>query len=128
VGIAVAAAVVYLRPIEAPLQVGSTALEGYFRQARGRALATTSAYRVSASTVRLLQAEYAKNCAEASWTPDPKLQLQLPPGVTLASTSWSICFNNRGLADANLQVTLKHPEEGSQQVEVLRGGAARVMP
>jgi hypothetical protein len=128
VGVAVAATAVYLHPIEAPLQVGSAALEGYFRQARGRALATTSAYKVSASTPRSLQAQYANDCAETNWTPDPKLQLQLPPDVALASTSWSVCFNSRGLADANLQVTLNHPEEGSQQVEVLRGGASRVMP
>ena len=127
-GIALGASALYLRPMEAPLQTGATDLEGFLRQARGRALATTSAYRIVPSNSRVIEAEFAANCGASTWTSDSGVVLELPRQVTMTDTSWSVCFNSRGLADSNLVVSLTHPSAGSRQVEVLRGGAARVLP
>lgn len=127
-GIALGAAGLYLRPMEAPLQVAATDLEGIMRQARAKALTTMSAYRVSASTARVAQGDFAANCAATTWTGDPDLQVKLPRQVTMTDTSWSVCFNSRGLADTNVVLTVTHPDSGSLQVEVLRGGATRVLP
>lgn len=127
-GIALGAAALYLRPMEAPVQTAGEELQGLLRQARARAMATTSAYRVSPATSERLITEFAANCAETSWTTDSGLALTLPRGVTMTDTSWTACFNSRGLADSNLVITLTHSEYGSQQVELLLGGAARGLP
>ena len=127
-GIAVAASALYLRPMEAPLQTAATELEGFFREVRGRALATTSAYRVAAVTPETARAEFAANCAASTWTTDPELELELPSEVAMADDTWAVCFNSRGLADINLVVDLDHDRSGTLQVEVLRGGASRVVP
>jgi prepilin-type N-terminal cleavage/methylation domain-containing protein len=127
-GIALGASTLYLRPMEAPLQTGAANLEGFLRQARGRALATTSAYRVTPSDSRNVEAEFASNCGASTWTSDPGVTLVLPRQVAMTDTGWSVCFNSRGLADSNLVISLTHPSAGSRQIEVLRGGAARVLP
>jgi prepilin-type N-terminal cleavage/methylation domain-containing protein len=126
-GIALGAAGLYLRPMEAPLEVAATDLEGIMRQSRARALATTSAYRVSAVSNRVARGEFAANCAATTWTGDPDLVVELPREVTMTDTSWSVCFNSRGLSDANVVLTVTHPVSGSLRIEVLRGGAARVL-
>ena len=128
IGIALGAAGLYLRPMEDPLEVGATELEGMMRQARARALASTSACRISALSNRLARGEIADSCASTTWTGDPALVLELPRRVTMSDSSWSVCFNSRGLSDTNLLLTVTHPDSGSMQVEVLRGGAARVLP
>ena len=48
--------------------------------------------------------------------------------VTLADTSWTVCFSSRGAAAANVVVTLNHPRTGSEQIEVFTGGSARIVP
>ena len=46
-GIAVAAASLFLKPAAAPLQSATVLTEGYLRQIRARAMSTTSAYRLT---------------------------------------------------------------------------------
>lgn len=128
VGIAVGAASLYLRPMEAPVQTAAAELEGFLRQARARALATTSACRVLPVTSRGVRAECADECGASTWTPEAGGGLGFPDRVTMTNTAWSVCFDSRGLADANLTITLVHPEYRGRQVEVLLGGAARVVP
>jgi len=125
---AVGAASLYLRPVEAPVQVAAAELEGFLREARARALATTSACRVQPLGPRALRGECAASCGSTSWTGDPNRRLEFPRGVAMTDTGWTVCFNSRGLASANLTVTLVHPEFRSRQVEVLLGGAAREVP
>jgi prepilin-type N-terminal cleavage/methylation domain-containing protein len=127
IGLAVGAAALYLRPMEAPVQAAGEQLEGFLRQARARAMANTLAYRVAPGSEGALVAEYAANCGETTWTTDAGLVLRFPRGVTMTDTTWSACFNSRGLANANLVITLMHAEYDPKQVEILLGGAARVL-
>jgi len=127
-GVAMGAASLYLRPMEAPVLTAVAELEGFMRQARARALATTSACRVLPVTSSDLRAECAANCGATTWTVDPGLGLALPRGVTMTDTGWTVCFTSRGLSTGNLTITLAHPEYRSRQVEVLLGGAARAVP
>lgn len=127
-GIVVGAAALYLRPIEAPVQVAAAELEGVLRQTRARALATTSACRVLPVGRRALRTECAASCAASSWTGQPGGPLELPRDVTMTDTGWTVCFNSRGLASGNLTITLVHPQYRFRRVEVLLGGAARVVP
>jgi hypothetical protein len=128
VGLTVGAATAYLKPAAAPLETGAVLLEGLFTRARARAMATTSAYRIFAADKTRIVADFAANCAEATWTAEEDLELELPDEVSLADTGWIVCFNPRGTADANVIVTLTHPVTGSEQVEVFTGGSARIVP
>jgi len=107
VGIAVGAASLYLRPLEAPVQTAAAELEGFLKQARARALSTTSACRVLPATARGVRAECADDCAASTWTPEAGGRLGFPDRVTMTNAAWSVCL---------------------RRVEVLLGGAARVIP
>jgi len=128
VGLTVGAATAVLKPAAAPLETGAVLLEGFFTRVRARAMATTSAYRITAADAGTVVADYAANCAAATWTAEERMELEFPDEVTLADTSWTVCFSSRGAASANLVVALNHPRTGSKQVEVFTGGSARIVP
>lgn len=117
----------YLTPIESPLRSGAALVESLCREARLNAIATTSAYRVRPATARRLIAERGASCAASSWTEDPATSLQLPQGVTVESTSWSVCFGSRGVSSDNQVIGLEHSQYGTIDVEVLLGGTTRVL-
>ncbi len=62
-----------------------------------------------------------------TWTTEPHSVLDLPRGVTMTDTAWTVCFTRRGISTANVVVTLSHPDLGSIRVEVLLGGGTRVI-
>lgn len=128
VGLTLGAATAILKPAEAPLETSAVLLEGFFTRARARAMATTSAYRITAADANTVVADYAANCAAATWTREDRMDLDFPDEVTLSDTSWTACFTSRGAASANVVVTLNHPRTGSAQVEVFTGGSARIVP
>ncbi|WP_276954169.1 prepilin-type N-terminal cleavage/methylation domain-containing protein [Allomeiothermus silvanus] len=87
-----------LRPLYDPLQDALSRTEGFLKQVRIKAMATTSAYKVSLSGNRL-EAAYANTCSSASFTTDRYLSLELPAEVSLSvSPSGTVlCFNSRGM-------------------------------
>lgn len=126
-GIILAIGAINLRELNNPLQNGASQLEGFFKQARSKAMATTSAYRIHAESPSRLVAEYAANCNAAAWTADPKLTLEFAEGVKVSGTNspWPVCFTSRGLANKNLIVTLSDANNRTRQVEVMLGGGVR---
>jgi hypothetical protein len=60
-----------------------------------------------------------------AWTLDPRMDLELPAGVTVSPTDWSVCFNSRGTASNNVVLVLDHPDHPSRSLEILMGGAVR---
>jgi prepilin-type N-terminal cleavage/methylation domain-containing protein len=127
IGISVGAATLNLEPLESPLQAGTTLLEGFLRQARLNAIATTSAYRVSPTSATELGAETADSCAASTWTTDTTMNLDMPSEVEFDSTSWSVCFSSRGISAGNVVIGLHHDTFGDVDVEVLLGGTTRVV-
>ena len=119
---------IYFTTNEVSLQGATELVERFLRHARGKAMATTSAYRVSALDNRQLQALFSTNCSSASWTVDSALSFELPEKVTLTDTTWTVCFSSRGISSNNLLVGLSHPESGTRQVEVMLGGTTRIVP
>jgi hypothetical protein len=97
------------------------------RGARARAVASTSALRVRPETNGSLVGEQAASCSATTWTGEPALDLELPDRVTLTDTSWSVCFNSRGIASSGLVLTVDHPDYQPRRVEVMLGGAVRRM-
>jgi prepilin-type N-terminal cleavage/methylation domain-containing protein len=128
IGIVVCAVVVNMQSSGNPLDVSTSLLEGQFRAARLNAIATMSAYRVSPATPSSLRAEKGATCSATTWTVDSSLNNALSTGVTMSPSSWSVCYSSRGIATANVVVTLAHSRYGSRRVEVLVGGASRVLP
>jgi hypothetical protein len=128
IGVTVGAATAILKPAAAPLETGAVLLEGFLTRARARAMATTSAYRITAADASNIVADYAANCAAATWTAEEGMKLELPDEVTLADTSWTVCFSSRGTSSTNFVITLNHPRTGFEQIEVFTGGSARIVP
>jgi prepilin-type N-terminal cleavage/methylation domain-containing protein len=128
-GLGLGIASLMLQPLETPLESGATLLEGLFRQARLEAIATTAAYRISPENSWVLGSAYAPSCAaaEEDWTPDSTVELQLPEGVSVSETDWSVCFTSRGIATTNHTIQLQHDQYGTIDIEVLLGGTTRVI-
>jgi len=128
-GILLAIGAINLRGLNNPLQNGASQLEGFFKQARSKAMATTSAYRIRAESAVRLVAEHAANCNAAAWTEDPRLTLEFTEGVRVSGTNspvaWPVCFTSRGLANKNLIVTLSDANNRTRQVEIMLGGGVR---
>jgi len=127
IGLSVTAISFYLAPLETPLQSGTVLLEGYLRQVRRQAMATTSAYRAVPIGQDRLIAQRASSCLDTTWTEDPLVHLELPDDVTMTDSTWRVCFSSRGISASNVTVTLSHAEFGTRQVEVLIGGTTRVL-
>ena len=127
IGISVGAATLNLAPLGSPLQAGTSLVEGFMRQARLNAIATTSAYRVRPTSIYKLGAETADSCTASSWTTDNSMKLDLPAEVELDSTAWSVCFSSRGISAGNVVIGLHHDTFGDIDVEVLLGGTTRVV-
>jgi len=127
-GLALGIAALNVGTMEGSLAGAASLTESFMRGARSTALATTAAYKVEPTSSRMLIASKAASCSAATWTVDPDLTLELPTEVALTDTTWSVCFSSRGLADSNVTIPLWHPVSGTLQVEVLLGGATRIIP
>ena len=119
-------ALMNLKELDDPLKNGSAELTSFFKQVRSRAISTTSAYTVSASSSTLLVTEFGNTCSDVDTTEDDTLTLQLPTGSSLVDTGWTLCFNGRGLPDGNLQVDMNDADGDTRTVEVYLGGGVRV--
>ncbi|WP_105316880.1 pilus assembly FimT family protein [Thermus tenuipuniceus] len=138
-GIVAAIGVLNLRPLSDPLQDAVAQAEGYLKQVRAKAMATTSAYRVELGPSGF-RAWYASSCRGANFTEDTALRLDLPQGVRLearwaqsgqafAPSDW-VCFTSRGLLLASQgKEPLLEFRDGRGRVKTLRimlgGGVVR---
>jgi prepilin-type N-terminal cleavage/methylation domain-containing protein len=121
-----ATAAVNLRRLDNPLLNGSAQLMAFVKQARAKAVSTTSAYIIEPAGAARVIARYGSSCADGTLEDDSQLILDLPSGVSLADTSWSICFNSRGLSDADINLDLVNLEGRHQILELFLGGAVRL--
>jgi prepilin-type N-terminal cleavage/methylation domain-containing protein len=126
-GISLGVAALNLQPLETPLAASVTLTESLFREARLSAIATTSAYRVLPNSAHQLGAQQAASCSGPTWTTVHNMRLNLPQGVALTDTGWTVCFSSRGISADNIVITLQHDLYGTEQIEVLLGGTTRVL-
>lgn len=111
-----------------PLDDGIATTLGVIKQTRAKAIATTSAYKIQASTNSHIYTQYLSKCNANTSTADSKLTLDLPIGVALTSNTWSICFDSRGFAQSAQNITLYNQNGKMRTIEVFLGGAARIQP
>lgn len=119
-------AVMNLKELDDPLKNGSEQLAAFFKQARAKSVATTSAYTITPTSGRTFETHYGSSCSDLVTTDDPSLSLELPAGAYVTDTSWTLCYSARGIADGNLTVEVRDLDGEYKTIEVFLGGAARV--
>ncbi len=110
-----------------PLAEATRLVEGGLRQSRARAMASTSAYRLSATATGFI-AETAANCGATTWTADDRYSVELPENVEFLDPTWDVCFNGRGVADQNIDFDVRYTDPRTQDqstanITVFLGGA-----
>lgn len=125
-GVLMAVAIISLKELDDPLKNGSAELASFFKQARAKAVSTTTAYTIVPVSSTRLETQWADKCSDVSQTSDPQLVLELPTGAALTDSSWTLCYNSRGLPDGNLTVEVNDGGGDYRTVEVFLGGAVRV--
>jgi len=128
VGLLMGIAMSNVRTLENPAQAGATQITGYLKLARAKAIASTSAYTITAVTLTEFEATFADRCSDADPTVDPQLSFQMPRGSQVELEGWSICFNSRGLPEnyETLSIYGKGASLTYSSVEIMLGGAVRV--
>ncbi len=125
IGILLATAISNIDQLNRPMESATAELVGYLKQVRGRGMATTRAYTVRPTSTEHVIAEFSNECGESA-TADDTLTFNVPRGVLLNGTSWSVCFSPRGLATSNPTIELIDDEGRTKTLEVFLGGAVRV--
>lgn len=134
-----------------PLKDTTNRVAGIFKLMRVKAMSQTSAYRISQTSATQLIVESSSSCLSTTWTVDPSFtqeDLSLTeakdiqglaknkviqivavtnsstPGTPL--TSWTLCYDSRGIAGNNLIFTLKDIQTTQQKrIEIFSGGAVQ---
>lgn len=126
-----------------PLENASKQVAGNFKVARAKAVAKTSAYRITAVSATQFLVESATRCdkepSQETWEVDSTFDTKLPQDTELIPKTlvdgteksdfqnWNVCFNSRGAANKALQITLKDNSTKTQQkIQVLKGGMVTV--
>ena len=122
-----------------PLQDSTERVSSVLKLARSKAIAETSAYRVSATSSTEIEVMRSTGCNSVTWDAAPVFtseQMTLDDGVMFSAASqgnvvpadsWSICFNSRGLTDSTLQLTVsKAAQPDSEVIQVFRGGSVNI--
>ena len=118
-------AVSQLQELNDPLADSTAELISFFKQVRARAISTTSAYTVLPLSSSEVATYYGAVCGDEDTTADSRLVLDLPAGVRLSDTDWSVCYNSRGLPDDNVLIELSAVRGGNRFVEIFLGGAVK---
>jgi len=116
------------RPLSDPLRNGTAEVIAFMKQARAKAISTTSAYTVQPLSATRIGTVYASFCSDTETTADNSMVLDLPQGISLSDTDWSVCFSSRGLPDANVVIPLSAVRGGTNWIEVFLGGAVKEVP
>ena len=111
--------------LSSPSLNAASEISSFVKKTRAKALASTSAYTITAASTSSLTTTVGTTCA-ATQTPDSELTLNLE-NASLTDISWSICFSSRGFPNSNVVIPVSDLYEGANSVEVLLGGAIRIL-
>lgn len=125
VGILVAVALSDIKLLGNPQGNAAYSVERFLRLARSTAISTTAAVKVRPTAANKLLAYTGQSCSDSTDT-IPGMVLTLPLGSQLDSTAWSVCFDTRGFADANISFGLVAAHGGTKTVRVALGGGTKV--
>lgn len=123
--IALGITALYLEPLGSPIESGVTLVDGFLRDLRVTAIASTRAVRIRPFGKDTLIAERADSCGSSTWL-DAGRSIELPTGVTMLATDWAVCFTSRGISSDNVKIVLDHARYTPRSIEVLVGGTTKV--
>jgi prepilin-type N-terminal cleavage/methylation domain-containing protein len=119
-----------LRPLGDDLGNAVSEISGTLKQAKIKAMATTSAYRVRPTSTTEVVVERARDCSGAGgWETQTSMAQTLRENVVFTATSWQVCFNSRGFSlDSTLNftspsLTLKDKKGKTATLQVFIAGA-----
>lgn len=124
-----------LRPFSNHAENGANALAAGLKQARARAMSTTSAYRLVYTSSTELTASYANTCGAATWTADPRFDVSIDDtawveidGVTADDAVGDVvaCYNSRGFAETSSLLNVTDTRGRARTVEIFVGGGVVV--
>ncbi|MFA5552002.1 MAG: hypothetical protein WDA03_10340 [Trueperaceae bacterium] len=124
-----------LRPLNNEATNAANAVAAGLKQARARAMANTSAYRLVVAGSGSLIAEHAVSCTSTNWTPDSRYDVRLDFEATLAAYvggelvepgEVAACFNSRGFAQTSSEFNFTGRDGRTRQVELFVGGAVEI--
>lgn len=125
VSITIAVAMPDWKRLQNNTQDSATQVVGHFKKIRAKALSTTRAYRISATSGTAIVAQYANTCAATTWTTDSTLSLTLSGGSYMPVTSWTVCYDSLGLSPASTSFTLQQSGYATRTIQIVLGGAVR---
>ena len=130
IGILAGIAALDVRPLNNEARNAASEFAATVRQARARAMATTSAYRlVLASESRVVVQTRASCSGSGAWTEEPRLELRMRDGTRLAAGAAVgdeiVCFSSRGIAASDPDLTFSDDRGRVAVVTILAGGAVR---
>ena len=121
IGILTGTALYNLKVMSNPLQNASNSVEQFMHLARARAISGTQVVKVTVTTAKRLDTATSDSCS-GTMTPLPTLFLDLPVGSTLTTTTPTVCFTQRGLADVSTNFVISDNDGDSRTVRVALGG------
>jgi prepilin-type N-terminal cleavage/methylation domain-containing protein len=128
--IAFTIAALNLRPLGDDLGNAVSEMSGTLKQAKIKAMATTSAYRVRPTSTTEVVVERARDCAGAGgWVTQTSMAQTLRENVTFTTTTWQVCFSSRGFSmDSSLNFsspsfTVKDKKGKTSRLNVFIAGA-----
>ena len=130
-GIVMGIAALNLRPLSGDLQAAANEVVGTFKQARARAMMTTTAHRVvpdASKDTLLVQSGPSCNTAlpDSAWTTNQRLTRTLREGVKLNRVNWQVCYDSRGLAQSAPAFRVVDKNSNALRIRVFLGGSVRV--
>lgn len=108
-----------------PLNDASASTEQFLQLVRSRAISGTAVYKVTPLSQSQIQVFTGSTCASAT-TLSTDLILKLPSGATLTDTTWYVCFNPRGRADAAISFQITAEDGRSKTISVALGGGVKI--
>lgn len=125
IGILSGIALSNIRTMTKPLTNAVVSTEQFLQLVRSRAISGTEIYKVQPSGSTEIHVFRGSTCA-GSTTPVSDLTLELPAGSRLLDTSWFVCFNARGRADASIAFDLSDHDSRTKTIRIALGGGIRI--
>ena len=129
IGILAGIAAINVRPLHNEARAAAHEFAATVKQARGRAMVTTSAYRLVYRAPDRVEMQWRRTCLGSdAWTAEARFDLQLRDGTTvdgLDDGEELLCFNSRGTTNQSPTVTFRDTRGRTATVEVFAGGGVR---
>lgn len=133
IGIVAGIAALNLRPFSNHAENGANAIAAGLKQARARAMSTTSAYRLVYTSPTQLQASYANSCDASNWTAESRFDVVVEDsawyevdGADDPTGSVISCFNSRGFAETSRLLRIQDDRGRERTLEIFVGGGVVV--